>query len=228
MRKLNVFTVAFVLALAMQAAHSETPTELRLLAPQAPRVVPGIDPIITNPTVEEPDVEVYTAGAHYYKVALTSTKPRTTRTEKFVTVPGARTRIVVPAGRAALVNVGFTAESRCNESGSTEPNWCEVRITVDGAEAAPAASSFAPDTYAFDSTDQGSETVASWESHAMDRHKCVDNSKGKTTKVVPVEVQWKVTNFGAGTPAPSFWLDDWSMTVELAKGCRKQTIRVPD
>jgi hypothetical protein len=98
---------------------------------------------------------------------------------------------------------------------------------VDGAEAAPAASSFPTDTYAFDSTDRGTETSASWESHAMDRHRCIFNGNGNATKNVPIEVEWNVTNFDGGV-APRFWLDDWSLTVELAKGCRLTRLNVND
>ncbi len=57
----------------------------------------------------------------------------------------------------------------------------------------------------------------------MDRHLCVSNKKGKKAKTVPVEVQWKVTNFDGGN-APTFWLDDWSFTTQLAKGCREQRL----
>ncbi len=206
---------------------TKTPLEVRELSPQVSleygHDLPG--DILVNPTLKEADVEKYTSGAHYYKQALTSTKPRIVSSTKFVPLPGAKTRIVVPAGKDVLVNVAFTAESRCDEPGSVAPDWCEMRILVDGVEAAPQASSFPPDTYAFDSTDMGTETIASWESHAMDRHKCVFNRKGETNKVVPVEVEWRVTNFDGGV-APNFWLDDWSFTVELAKGCRKEQLSV--
>lgn len=212
--------------LAAYGAHAASPEEIRKEFNLIPGinipVIPGIDDtLVANPPVEEPDVEQYTAGAHYFKRVVTSTKPRTTASEKFVSLPGARTMVRVPAGKNALVNVAFTAESRCSEVNSAAPNWCEVRILVNGVEAAPAASSFAPDTFAFDSTDNGTETSASWEAHAMDRHRCVMNEKNDTYTDVPVEVQWKVTNFD-GANAPDFWLDDWSLTVELAKGCRKE------
>lgn len=142
-------------------------------------------------------------------------------------MPGTLSKVVIPAGKNALVNLAFTAESRCNEIDSSAPDWCEVRILVDGVEASPQASTFSPDTYAFDSTDRGSETEASWESHAMDRHHCIFNDKGDVAKSIPVEVQWKVTNFDGGN-APRFWLDDWSFTIELADGCRQERLKVND
>jgi hypothetical protein len=219
MDKMKFMFSIFTAVLMSNNAMAEGPIEIRERTPQVPLSYGLPDVVIANPELEEYDFEIYTSGAHYFKRAITSTKPRITSSEKFMPLPGAETKIVIPPGRSALVNVAFTAESACYENGSSAPNWCEVRVMVDGVEAAPAASSFPPDTYAFDSTDSGSENNSSWESHAMDRHKCVDNSDGDVTKVVSVNVDWKVTNFDGGA-APNFWLDDWSMSVELAKGCR--------
>ena len=185
-----------------------------------------IDDLIPVPP-SEPDAIRFTSRNHFYKQAITSTKPRITNSEKFITVPGTLSKVVIPAGKNALVNLAFTAESRCNEINSTAPDWCEVRILVNGVEASPQASSFPNDTYAFDSTDSGTETGSSWESHAMDRHHCIFNSKSNTNLAVPVEVQWKVTNFDGGN-APSFWLDDWSFTIELAEGCRREKLTVDE
>lgn len=221
--------LALAVAAIITSANSlgASPSEIREFSPQVPLEFFPADDFVANPAGEEADIEIHTSGAHYYKQAITSTKPRITSTEKFLPLPGANTRVMVPAGNNVLVNVGYTAESRCDEPDSTAPNWCEVRILIDGVEAAPAASSFPPDTYAFDSTDGGSETSASWESHAMDRHKCVFNSQNDVARVVPVEVEWKVTNFDGGV-APSFWLDDWSLTVELASGCRHKRVELKD
>ncbi|MAR91656.1 MAG: hypothetical protein CML06_12350 [Pseudomonadales bacterium] len=221
-------SIIIAAALSSPLALAASSAEIRQLTPQ-----PGLeykyslDEWLTDTPLEETDAIRFTSGAHFYKQAITSTKPRVTSTEKFITVPGARSKVVIPPGKNVLVNLAFTAESRCNEPGSSAPDWCEVRILVDGVEASPQASSFGPDTYAFDSTDAGSESVSSWESHAMDRHHCVYNSQSKTAKSVPVEVQWKVTNFDAG-PAPLFWLDDWSFTIELAEGCRREDLKIAD
>ncbi|MBA57122.1 MAG: hypothetical protein CMK89_21960 [Pseudomonadales bacterium] len=226
--KYTAATLFISTCLATPLLHAASVEEIREYTPQ-----PGLeyksslDDLVANPTAEEPDVIRFTAREHYYKQALTSTKPRVTSSEKFVTLPGSKSRVVIPAGKNALVNLAFTAESRCNEPGSAAPDWCEVRILVDGVEASPQASSFPPDTYAFDSTDGGTESISSWESHAMDRHHCVFNSKSDTAKAVPVEVQWKVTNFDGGA-APQFWLDDWSFTIQLADGCRQERLKVED
>ncbi len=222
--------IAFVITtcMAATASHAASVSETRKLSPQ-----PGLeyqysfDDLIATPKREEPDAIRFTSRGHYYKQAITSTKPRVISSEKFVTLPGTPSKVTIPAGKNALVNLAFTAESRCNEPGSSAQDWCEVRILVDGVEASPQASSFGPDTYAFDSTDAGSESVASWESHAMDRHHCIMNSNSYTAKTVPVEVQWKVTNFDGGS-APQFWLDDWSFTIQLADGCRQERLKVED
>jgi hypothetical protein len=221
MKKIYVAPLILSASFISQSIVAMEPSEIRRSAPQAPLSYGLANEFIANPELEEHDFEIYTSGAHYFKRAITSTKPRIITSDKFVPLPGARTNIMVPPGKNVMVNVAFSAESSCSESDSTAPNWCEVRIMVDGVEAAPAASSFPPDTYAFDSTDNSTENLSSWESHAMDRHKCIYNSASHVAKSVPINVDWKVTNFDGGV-APRFWLDDWSLTIELASGCRMQ------
>lgn len=155
----------------------------------------------------------FTGGAHFYKRVLTNTNPLSTTTTVFRTVPGLTTRVPVPPYSRVLVNVGFDAESSC--TGGTGQNWCELRIVIDGAEGNPRASTYGPDTFAFDSTNTGNETTASWASHAFSRHACVVNGTG-STRFVSVWVDWKVTDFGG--PA-TLWLDDTSLVVELSRGC---------
>lgn len=220
MLKYTPITLVAISILAINTAYSATTEEIRAIEPQT--FFPTIDPVFKAPTLKEPDVTIFTAGGHYYKRAITSTKPQIISSEKFVPLKGARTYIVIPPRGRVLVNTAFTAESRCNEPSSNTGNWCEVSIRVNGQEASPKASTFGPDTYAFDSTDNGTESAHSWESHAMDRHLCVYNSSATASIKVPVDVSWKVTNFDGGT-APNFWLDDWSFTVQLAKGCRQTT-----
>ncbi|TAL25645.1 MAG: hypothetical protein EPO01_03400 [Aquabacterium sp.] len=167
-------------------------------------------------------IEIFTSGAHFFKRVVTNTNPQTTSTEKFEEVPGANTTIFVPPQSAVLVNVGFDAEGRCSGggTGAAAANWCELSITIGGVEGSPQASTFGPDTYAYDSTNQGAETIGSWEAHAFSRHRCVRN---ETNSPLPVRVavNWKVTNF-AGT-APEFWLDDSALVVEMSRGCSVDT-----
>jgi hypothetical protein len=219
MDKINILPLILTSAFVSSGSFAAGPVEIRQETPQAPLDYGLTDEFTTDPKHEEYDFEIRTSGAHYFKRAITSTKPRITSSENFIPLLGAETTIVIPPGKSAMVNVAFTAESSCTEINSSAGNWCEVRIIVDGIEAAPAASTFPPDTYAFDSTDSGDENLSSWESHAMDRHKCIDNSRGHVAKTVPINVDWKVTNFDGGN-APYFWLDDWSLTVELANTCR--------
>jgi len=118
----------------------------------------------------------------------------------------------IPATGNHLVNARFHAESACYEPGSVAPNWCSLRILIDGTEGHPQVGV----DYAFDSTDRGDDTDASWEGHAMERHRCV-RSTGAARNIV-VELQRKVTNSDGGA-APSFRLDDWSLAVERSANC---------
>jgi hypothetical protein len=113
----------------------------------------------------------------------------------------------VIAGPGTLVDIRFTAETQC-DGGGTDFGWCGVRVLVDGVEARPA-----PADFAFDRTNNGEEGSGSWEGHAMDRHICLRNPGG-TTRVVPVQVQWRVFSTDGDTTAPSFRLDDTSLTIQ--------------
>lgn len=156
---------------------------------------------------------VYTGGAIDYKRVVTwATPPVTTTSTVFVPLPGAvppDAAVPVSASVSALINVRFTAESRCS-GGNGMGDWCEVRILIGGVEADPAASAFPPDTFALDSTNNGAETTNSWEGHALERHRCVAATGAAMT--VPVVVEWRVMSFGA--IPPEFWLDDWSLAIE--------------
>ncbi len=211
----HISRIVFTVILSLPAIKSNAQS-----LPETPLPLPQgfLPPDFVITAENEPDVVIMDAGAHYKKRVLTSTKPQITRSETFIPLKGARTELRLQPGTRTLVNVSFSAESRCNDPDGSHADWCEVRILVGGVEAEPRASSFPPDTYAFDSTDNGSESTHSWESHAMDRHRCIRVASSDAA-VIPVEVQWKVTNFDGSQP-PLFWLDDWSLTVELARGCR--------
>jgi len=129
------------------------------------------------------------------------------------------TTVYVPPGDA-LVAARFSAESRCAEVGGTSSNWCEVRILIDGVEASPTETIIGAD-FAFDSTDNGASSLGAYRSHSMDRARCVTNSSAATIPVT-VEVEWGVTNNDGGS-TPSFWLDDWTLTVTVNRACLDQT-----
>jgi hypothetical protein len=160
-------------------------------------------------------IQTFTSGAHFYKRVVTNTNVQLTSVEKFDVLPGAETVIFVPPQTIALVNVGFSAETRCTGIPGFQ-DWCEMSITVGGVEASPMASTFGGDTFAVDATNEGAASFGNWRAHAFSRHACVRNSTDAPLAVT-VAVNWKVTNFG-GTP-PSFWVDDSALVVEMARGC---------
>lgn len=201
--------------------------------PQAAQGSPpgGLQPTLGSSAHAAP-MTVYTGGAIVYKRVVTSTSPTTITstascgvTCAFVDLPGAgppAAAVPLAPGETALINVRFTAESRCSGGGSVM-NWCEAQVFVGSplVEADPAASLFPSDTYAFDSTDNGTETVGSWEGHALERHTCLTNHSPAKI-IVPVQVRWRIVSFSL-TPT-SFWLDDWSLAIEKAEaspGCEK-------
>lgn len=131
-------------------------------------------------------------------LVVRETTATTSNSTSFVAVPGATTTVFVPSGESALILARFSAESAC--SGGT--GYCSVRILINGAEMDPVAGL----DFAFDSTDGGRETAASWESHSMDRSRVV----GPGTYTIVVQ---RATTSSATT----LRLDDWSLTVERAQ-----------
>ncbi len=120
----------------------------------------------------------------------------TTNSTSFVDLPGASTTITVASNTRALVLARFSAESAC--SGGT--GYCPVRILINGTEADPAVGN----DFAFDSTDGGNDTAASWESHAVERSRAYF-----TPGTYTVRVQYKTTQ-----SATILRLDDWTLVVE--------------
>ena len=121
----------------------------------------------------------------------------TTSSTSYVNIPGAKVKITVPRGDRALLLARFSAESACD--GTAPGTYCSVRIRVDGNQAKPTAGL----DFAFDSTDNGTETSSSWESHSMDRSTVVGG--GRHT----VRAQ-----YATPSSTTSFRVDDWSLTVE--------------
>ena len=179
---------------------------------------------LATPAFAVDGIQTFTGGAHFYKRVVTNTNVLLGGSEKFELLPGAETVIFVPPQTVALVNVGFSAETRCTAPDATQ-NWCEMAITVNGAEASPMASTYGGDTFAVDSTDSGNATQGNWRAHAFTRHTCVRNTTN-TPLAVTVAVNWKVTNFGGNLP--SFWVDDSALVVEMARGCSVTDKPAPD
>ncbi len=131
-------------------------------------------------------------------VSQTSTNSQSTTSQAFVDLTGSTQAVTVPAGETAKLYATFTAESVC--VGGT--GGCNVRITLDGNELAPAAGP----NFAFDSTNLGTETM-SGESHVVTR--ISDNiSAGNHTLVVQLR---------SSQAATTFRVDDWSFVILRAK-----------
>jgi len=175
---------------------------------------------------EEPDLVYFRSGPHISKYVISSTKPDTYNNTNFTKLKNARVRVRLPIGSAFLINASFAAETRCSQPGSTRLNWCEASIRVNGLEAEPAASSNPPDSFAMDSTDGGEEGTGSWEAHAFDRHACVQGSTSSTTRFALIDVYVKVQNQNVNETPPAFWVDDWSLVVETARGCVRREYQI--
>ena len=153
------------------------------------------------------------SGISFFKRTVTSSDVSTTSSTTFATL--ANTVVIAPPG-ASQVSVRFSAESRCTELGGTAVNWCEMRVLINGIEAEPRETVVGQD-FAFDSTNGGNATSGSYEAHSMDRTDCVRNSTS-AIQPVRVEVQYAVTNLDGGS-APTFWIDDSSLIVDVSQGC---------
>lgn len=180
--------------------------------------------LLAAPAFAVDGIQTFTSGAHFYKRVVTNTNVQLSSAEKFEVLPGAETVIFVPPQTIALVNVGFSAETRCTGPVGYQ-DWCEMAITVGGAEASPMASTYGGDTFAVDATDTGAASAGNWRAHAFTRHACVRNTTDAPLAVT-VAVNWKVTNF-SGTP-PLFWVDDSALVVEMARGCSVSNKPAPD
>jgi len=117
-------------------------------------------------------------------------------------LPGMQVRITVPTGHTAILIARFSAESACYGGDTAQPDWCIATIKVGNVEMRPQTGG----DFAFDSTDNGSESAASWESHAMERWLQV--GAGTYT----VHVYGSTTKFG--TAQPTFWTGERELTVE--------------
>lgn len=90
----------------------------------------------------------------------------------------------------------FSGESACYGAAG----WCSVRILVDGVEADPVVGT----DFSFNSTDNGTETSSSWESHSIQRTKALTTIGSHSV----------VAQSYATVATISHRLDDWTLTVE--------------
>lgn len=109
------------------------------------------------------------------------------------------TSIDVPTGNTATLVATFSAESACYGANA----FCGVRINVDGNEMSPNVGN----DFAFDSSDNNTETSSSYESHAIVRYQGNIGAGSHT-----VTIQYRVSNGGA-----TFRIDDWALSVVAYK-----------
>ena len=115
----------------------------------------------------------------------------------FERLPGSLVRVSVPNGRTALLTARFSAQSVCTEGTGTQ--YCQVRVLFDGQPGSPSST----EGDIFDSTDGGTESFGSYESHAIDRFQTVDEG------IHTVEVQTSVSS-----AKTQLLLTNWALIVE--------------
>jgi hypothetical protein len=145
-------------------------------------------------------------GANSGIVIATSDDNAAMSSTTYTALPGMTASFTTPKDTITLLDIRFSAESACYGGDAGQPDWCSVRIMVDGGQANPNNCKNALD-FAFDSSDNGSESAASWESHAMERFVSVP---GGTHRVV---VEGAIRQFG--TNADIFWTGERNLTVEM-------------
>jgi hypothetical protein len=150
------------------------------------------------------DVTTKTAGAITNVAVVRGEDNTTTKAQGWVDVPKAMVA-VDNSGGGALFLLRFSGESQCSDTPGSTPTtgFCNLRITVNGIEAAPVVGG----QFAFDTNSAGTLTDNA-EAHAIDRSIFVLSS----AKTANVQVQYRTTNSDT-----TFTLDDWQLTVERAK-----------
>jgi hypothetical protein len=139
---------------------------------------------------------------------LRGTDAQITRRKAFVPFPTAKTTILVPPNKKAIIDASFTAESACYPvNAALAVGWCSVRILLDGVEMSPVVGT----DFAFDSSNGGLQRNQSWEAHAMDRSSKDTVGPGAHT----IEVEWGVVGGAAGNT--EFRLDDWHLFVDAVE-----------
>lgn len=145
-----------------------------------------------------------TAGAIKAVAFVRDTVPHTTSSQSYVDLPGATYLATVPAATKGLLLARFSAESACYDGNGR----CSVRILIGGVEGVPKTGK----DFAFDSSDQQTESVSSSESHAMER------ARGNLNPgMYEVQVQWAAVQCRTCISPPTFRIDDWTLTVERAE-----------
>lgn len=163
----------------------------------------------------------YVGGSSIMQVRIARNgDPQTTSSSKFIDLPGAAVNITVPPRARVLVMARFSGESACYDlQDGKEQHWCSVKLLVNNTEmdakSGPGSDGEPGKHYAFDSTDAGRETLASWEGHSMDRSLAFSNSTD-VVRTFKVRAQWAINDVSPADPHNvQFWLDETALTVEV-------------
>jgi hypothetical protein len=145
-------------------------------------------------------------GAQLRVDKRTNNLPSTTRSTKFVDLPGANVVVRIPRNQSRLYDVPFFAESRCGWPGSG--GWCSVRIIATNLanNASVELNPVAGIDYAFDSDPTPGAIDDNWEGHGMERSRRLFG--GANGAAYRIRVQYAVTNANL-----TFTLDDWHLAV---------------
>ncbi|WP_320668807.1 hypothetical protein [Patulibacter defluvii] len=123
----------------------------------------------------------------------------TTSSTTPTTIAGLTQNITIPAGAPRRIVANVTGESACY-GGS---GYCSLRILVDGNELTPDVGS----DFAFNSTDNNTETSSSWESLGVQRY---------SDALAPGAHTVTVQHYAVGTATHRF--DDASLVVTQVQG----------
>jgi hypothetical protein len=134
-------------------------------------------------------------------IPVSSTATSTTNNAAaWANIPGASVNLTIPAGHTDTILARFSGESLCWGMAG----WCQLRILANGVELDAQGGV----DFAFDSSDNNTETAASWASHAIERYRRITNT-ANVPVAVNVVVQYKVSAAGL-----NFRVDDWNFTVQ--------------
>lgn len=128
----------------------------------------------------------------------------------YTVLPGMSAPLTIGGTARKLVLATFGAEAACYGGDKGSPDWCVTRIIArTGTGAIVPLQPYAGDgtDFAFDSTDRGTETDASWEQKQMSRGRVLAPGTYK------IEVEARVKRFGVATP--TFWTGERALTIQV-------------
>lgn len=160
--------------------------------------------------------KTHRAGAVTQRTVVPSADFRETQSTAWTDMPSAGHHgMLLAPGEKVLVSARFTAASSCSEEGGAgEESLCQARIAINGSPGLPMAF-----IYPFDTTENGTATKNSIETHTVEAHSCVHNTSTKYAQLTGVQVQWKVSNAGHDADLPKFLIANSSLTIDKAADC---------